>query len=786
MTVQSMNCPRCGKPATEYDKNKWQCLNCQTKFIYEPPKDPDVVIRHEVDVDDKTIYYNCKSCGMRYSNLTNPSQRCIKCGAIECPDCFKKYKNICLKCRNKTLANVSGIIIAVVVGWILLIAFVSNLDTDKTSDEKSDIASTSDSANNQPISKQSVEKSPSSTTTVDSKPKTLKRSAPTPDIEVDIDEFYDEFTKNRIAFDKKYNGKMIGITGKVGQVSDDSPAPSILLKCGTNMLFQTLLMPCCLQTSETALAEQLEDGDQVRIVGRYNVAAETLFWGDRPQLDGCVIAEMPQKDLNAASIDDTSNLGTLASPLTLRQLLNEIDNNEVRAMKKYKGQRIIIKVKWDSVDETMDGAPILNVMDFSILSMADCTLRMNQRDAVANIDLDSEILISAVFEGGSRNWGLTFTDGILNPREDVRPQVSQQTQTISTDTSQTQTSSNKEINVQQNAYSSIESDIETPSSQQNIYLDADDKIISDYLSENLPDYRLLNANDYDLGYESDTSPWRTKADFDGNGHQDYAFIAARKSNNKLAVIILNKYASGYDMTHTFLDDDIVIETEGLSNLGVFAEEPGPIICSAGDDEYKGPQVQIGMAKYPYIMAGVVGTDYIWGEYWWENGGYRSEAEAYRSYAQTDQSQLAIVNVQDVLNRRKDPSTDANVVTKLVAGAEVIENEGWVYGNHCEYESKDSSNLKNDHKGTNLNSTDDSHGFVIQLVALSGPDRSTNAEALRQKMKSVTGLEVEVIPSEDDLNYRVIIKGYENRESAEKALEEVRKITGYTDAFVRAR
>ena len=36
MPIQSMACPKCGKAASEYSPNKWQCLHCQTKFIYEP------------------------------------------------------------------------------------------------------------------------------------------------------------------------------------------------------------------------------------------------------------------------------------------------------------------------------------------------------------------------------------------------------------------------------------------------------------------------------------------------------------------------------------------------------------------------------------------------------------------------------------------------------------------------------------------------------------------------------------------------------------------------------
>ncbi len=40
MPVISMACPKCGKQATEYAPNKWQCLYCGRKFLYEETKAP--------------------------------------------------------------------------------------------------------------------------------------------------------------------------------------------------------------------------------------------------------------------------------------------------------------------------------------------------------------------------------------------------------------------------------------------------------------------------------------------------------------------------------------------------------------------------------------------------------------------------------------------------------------------------------------------------------------------------------------------------------------------------
>jgi len=39
MPIQSTTCPKCGKETSEYAENKWQCLHCGRKFVYEEPVD---------------------------------------------------------------------------------------------------------------------------------------------------------------------------------------------------------------------------------------------------------------------------------------------------------------------------------------------------------------------------------------------------------------------------------------------------------------------------------------------------------------------------------------------------------------------------------------------------------------------------------------------------------------------------------------------------------------------------------------------------------------------------
>ena len=76
-------------------------------------------------------------------------------------------------------------------------------------------------------------------------------------------------------------------------------------------------------------------------------------------------------------------------------------------------------------------------------------------------------------------------------------------------------------------------------------------------------------------------------------------------------------------------------------------------------------------------------------------------------------------------------------------------------------------------------------FVIQLVSFRGEDRRTSAEALKERVKKNSGLNAEVIPSPDDTNYRVVVVGYPDKQSAEKALGDVRTKTGFKDAFIKS-
>lgn len=125
MPVQSMSCPKCGKWATEYDVNKWQCLSCNTKFIYEPPaSQPESKVIVEHDLGDTELVYVCSKCNLRVSGVLKPYQVCATCGARVCPDCLVGDKcNSCfVKSPQGCLSGCGGCAIFVI---ILLILFPS-------------------------------------------------------------------------------------------------------------------------------------------------------------------------------------------------------------------------------------------------------------------------------------------------------------------------------------------------------------------------------------------------------------------------------------------------------------------------------------------------------------------------------------------------------------------------------------------------------------------------------------------------------------------------------------
>ena len=107
MPIEPMLCPKCRKPASEYDEGKWKCLNCGVKFIYEAPPSTDKHEYHLVQTIDAPAF-TCKGCGGSFPKQTYAQYACSRCGGILCPNCFSvqspkspRKKTLCPDCCKR-------------------------------------------------------------------------------------------------------------------------------------------------------------------------------------------------------------------------------------------------------------------------------------------------------------------------------------------------------------------------------------------------------------------------------------------------------------------------------------------------------------------------------------------------------------------------------------------------------------------------------------------------------------------------------------------------------------
>ena len=79
---------------------------------------------------------------------------------------------------------------------------------------------------------------------------------------------------------------------------------------------------------------------------------------------------------------------------------------------------------------------------------------------------------------------------------------------------------------------------------------------------------------------------------------------------------------------------------------------------------------------------------------------------------------------------------------------------------------------------------DGGDFGVQLAAFSGSDRRARAEEFQRHVRTELQVEAAVIPSADDVHYRVIVGGFSTREAATAACAQLRQKSGLKEAFVR--
>ena len=75
-------------------------------------------------------------------------------------------------------------------------------------------------------------------------------------------------------------------------------------------------------------------------------------------------------------------------------------------------------------------------------------------------------------------------------------------------------------------------------------------------------------------------------------------------------------------------------------------------------------------------------------------------------------------------------------------------------------------------------------FGVQLGAFSGSDRRIRAETFQRRVRAELQVDAAIIPSDDDVHYRVIVGGFGTREAAKASCEKLREKPGLNEAFVR--
>ncbi len=75
-------------------------------------------------------------------------------------------------------------------------------------------------------------------------------------------------------------------------------------------------------------------------------------------------------------------------------------------------------------------------------------------------------------------------------------------------------------------------------------------------------------------------------------------------------------------------------------------------------------------------------------------------------------------------------------------------------------------------------------FVIQIASFTQTGGTQRAEEYAQRIRSSQGLDARVTPSKDGKSYSVVVVGYSEKGSADKACAEIKKLAGFKDAWVR--
>lgn len=87
MGVQLMNCPSCGKQASEFQPGKWRCLTCGAYFEYQAPRQPDRYVKIETVTGlAESSFFVCAICGGKFNRANHPEYTCKECKRSVCSE----------------------------------------------------------------------------------------------------------------------------------------------------------------------------------------------------------------------------------------------------------------------------------------------------------------------------------------------------------------------------------------------------------------------------------------------------------------------------------------------------------------------------------------------------------------------------------------------------------------------------------------------------------------------------------------------------------------------------
>ncbi len=118
--LQPLNCPSCGREASEYEPSKWQCLRCGRRFAYEAPARPDSYqrVEHVTTLDDSSFFV-CANCHGRFPRQSYPEFVCKKCDKSFCAEhMHKEVKGYCKACGHTWTCV--GCLILALLAFVLL------------------------------------------------------------------------------------------------------------------------------------------------------------------------------------------------------------------------------------------------------------------------------------------------------------------------------------------------------------------------------------------------------------------------------------------------------------------------------------------------------------------------------------------------------------------------------------------------------------------------------------------------------------------------------------------